>query len=169
MWDFGRVEALEPEAIGEPGQRTFRVRARSARETASLWLEKEQMAQLSIAFRQLLARANLDVAAAAAADAKTFPDDADVDFHIRRLGIGYDDDRRLVVLFAYATDDEDDSEPPTFSCQVSPGQCLGFAERAEELISKGRPLCLLCGGPIDPEGHRCVRSNGHTDRPISLA
>jgi len=169
MWDFGRVEALEPEAIGEPGQRTFRVRARSDRECASLWMEKEQMAQLSMAFRQLLARANLDVVAAPAAGAGTFPDEADVDFHIRRLGIGYDADRRLVVLFAYATDDEDDSEPPTFSCQVSPAQCLGFAERAEELISKGRPLCLLCGGPIDPDGHHCVRSNGHTDRPISLA
>jgi uncharacterized repeat protein (TIGR03847 family) len=169
MWDFGRVEALEPQAIGEPGQRTFRLRVRSDRECASLWLEKEQLAQLTVAFRQLIARAGLDARPTQAADSASFPEEADVDFSIRRLGIGYDEDRRLVVLFAYATDEESDNEPPTFSCQVSPGQCLGFAERAEAVISAGRPLCFLCGAPIEPGNHRCVRTNGHSDRPISLA
>ena len=54
MWDFGRAELLEPEAIGEPGQRTFRLRVLSGSEAASLWLEKEQLVALTLAIRQLL-------------------------------------------------------------------------------------------------------------------
>jgi len=169
MWDFGRVEALEPEAIGAPGKRTFRLRARSDRECASLWLEKEQLAQLTLALRELLARTGADDPAAPRVDSAGFPANDDVEFKIGRLGIGYDERRRMVVLFAYEiAEEEDEQASPTFACQASPAQCRGFAERAEEVISAGRPVCFLCGAPIDPEGHVCPRANGHSDHPISL-
>ena len=54
MWDFGRAELLEPEAIGEPGQRRFRLRVQSGDKAASLWMEKEQLAALSFGIRQIL-------------------------------------------------------------------------------------------------------------------
>src|SRR3989304_229715 len=49
MWDFGRAELLEPEAIGEPGQRTFRLRVISGSEAASLWLGKERRIAVTLA------------------------------------------------------------------------------------------------------------------------
>ena len=36
------------------------------------------------------------------------------------------------------------------------------AEEALRICSAGRPLCFLCGQPINPDGHACPRSNGHT-------
>ncbi len=40
-------------------------------------------------------------------------------------------------------------------------QARAFSRRAEEVCNAGRPLCPLCGAPIDAEGHMCVRANGH--------
>jgi len=170
MWDFGRAELLEPEAIGEPGQRTFRLRVISGSEAASLWLEKEQLIALTLAIRQLLEQTAAegppdepDEPAAAA----SFPNHPQVDFKLGKLGIGYDEKRRMVTIFGYEQEVEEDA-PPTFACQVSRSQCHAFAERAEEAIAAGRPICILCGGPIDREGHKCLRRNGHSTHPISL-
>ena len=40
MIDLGLVDAVDAEAIGQPGQRTFRLRARAGDQYAALWLEK---------------------------------------------------------------------------------------------------------------------------------
>ncbi|OGO50633.1 MAG: hypothetical protein A2148_00735 [Chloroflexi bacterium RBG_16_68_14] len=168
MPDFDRADLLEPEAIGEPGQRTFRLRVRKGREAASLWLEKEQLAALTLAIRQLLeqtshteppAEPNPPIPSAA------FPEQPQVDFKVGRLGIGYDERRRMVTILAYTLDDDEDG-PPSFACQASRAQCRAFAEQAEEVISAGRPICLLCGGSIDQDGHKCLRRNGHDQQPL---
>ena len=57
LQELGRAELLDAEAIGQPGNRRFRIYARSSRGTASLWLEREQMEALSLAIDQLLAQA----------------------------------------------------------------------------------------------------------------
>jgi uncharacterized repeat protein (TIGR03847 family) len=175
MWDFGRAELLEPEAIGEPGKRTFRVRVRSGADTASLWLEKEQLAALTLAIRQLLEQTDdTDTSERGdSAPAGSFPDPAQVEFKIGRLGIGYDESDRMVSIFAYTiedagVDEDDDSATPSFSCNASRTQCRAFAERAEEVISGGRPVCVLCGGPIEDGEHRCGRRNGHSKVRITL-
>lgn len=162
MPDFGRADVLEPEAIGEPGQRTFRLRVLSGGHAASLWLEKEQLAALTIAIRQLLEQTEEGDGEGLPLPAADFPAEAQVDFKVGRLGIGYDERRRMVALFAYELEAaEDDDAPPAFSCQASLTQCRAFADRAEEVISAGRPICFLCGGPIDAGGHTCPRGNGH--------
>jgi uncharacterized repeat protein (TIGR03847 family) len=170
MWDFGRADLLEAEAIGEPGNRTFRLRVLSRGDAASLWLEKEQLTALTLAIRQLLEQTDDDDSDAAREDVlrASFPDTPKVDFKLGKLGIGYDEAQRIVTIFAYEMESEDDASP-TFSCQLTRGQCRTFADHAEETISAGRPLCVVCGGPIDSGGHRCQRRNGHSDRAISLA
>ncbi len=170
MWDFGRAELLEPEAIGEPGQRVFRLRVMSSGEAASLWLEKEQLAALTLAMRQLLEQADEEEVAdepEPAATAPAFPEQPEIDFKLGRLGIGYDERRRMVTIFAYAMELEDDA-PPTFACQVSLDQCATFAENAEATINAGRPICVLCGTAIEAGGHKCLRRNGHSKASISL-
>ncbi|MDP3768108.1 MAG: DUF3090 family protein [Dehalococcoidia bacterium] len=171
MWDFGRAELLEPEAIGQPGERLFRLRVMSGSDAASLWLEKEQLAALTLAIRQLLEQTS-ESAPPTEPDLPPaggpFPNEAEVDFKIGRLGIGYDESQRMVVIFAYTMAEDDEDAPPTFACQVSRDQSRLFAERAEDTINAGRPVCVLCGGPLDKDGHACLRRNGHSDHPISL-
>ena len=170
MWDFGRADLLEAEAIGEPGNRTFRLRVLSRGDAASLWLEKEQLAALTLAIRQLLEQTDDDDSDGEEQDTlrTSFPEPPKVDFKLGKLGIGYDEAERIVTIFAYETESAADAAP-TFSCQLTRGQCRTFADHAEETISAGRPLCVVCGAPIDNDGHRCQRRNGHSSRPISLA
>ena len=178
MLDFGQAEEIEPEAIGEPGKRTFRLRVLSRGSAASLWLEKEQLAALTMAIRQLLeqtSEADISSDADAPEPSGAFPEKPQVDFKIGRLGIGYDEARRIVIVFAYEIGSagdtggaEDDQAQPTFSCRITRSQCQAFADRAEEVISGGRPICPLCSGPMEPSGHACVRSNGHETNTISL-
>lgn len=173
MWDFGRADLLEADAVGEPGKRTFRLRVRSGAESACLWLEKEQLAALTLAIRQLLEQTGEAGDADDAPPGGSFPEPAQVEFKIGRLGIGYDEGERMVSIFAYTIEDagedeNDTSATPSFSCAVSRPQCRAFAERAEQVIAAGRPVCVLCGGPIDADGHRCLRRNGHSKIRISL-
>ncbi len=171
MPDFGRAWVLEPEAIGEPGHRTFRIRVQNEGQSASLWLEKEQLAALAVAIRQVLEQTTSRRPAGESErprPAAPFPGQADVEFKIGKLGIGYDEPRRLVVLFIHAMDEEDEDAPPTFSCKASLGQCREFAGRAEQVVAAGRPICVACGMPINDDGHQCGRRNGHEKLPISL-
>jgi uncharacterized repeat protein (TIGR03847 family) len=97
-----------------------------------------------------------------------------------------DDDRVVIELFALSeenvvTDEEasagssdpDDPEPDTGEIEageieagevvivkLEPGYARAFAQRAQRVVSAGRPACPFCGGPLDPDGHICPRSNG---------
>jgi len=170
MRDFGRAELIEPEAIGEPGKRTFRLRVMSGGDAASLWLEKEQLAALTLAIHQLLDQTGEPATEDDSGEpgAGSFPALAEVDFKIGRLGIGYDEGQRMVAIFAYTVEEAEDNSQPAFACKISRKQCRTFAQRAEEAINAGRPVCVLCGVPLEGGAHKCLRRNGHSDHPISL-
>jgi hypothetical protein len=36
-----------------------------------------------------------------------------------------------------------------------------LCRKIAEVIAGGRPICPLCGAPIEASGHVCPRSNGH--------
>jgi uncharacterized repeat protein (TIGR03847 family) len=44
--------------------------------------------------------------------------------------------------------------------KLAPGYARAFAQRAQRVVSAGRPPCPFCGGPLDPDGHLCPRANG---------
>jgi uncharacterized repeat protein (TIGR03847 family) len=44
--------------------------------------------------------------------------------------------------------------------KLDPGYARAFAQRAQRVVSAGRPACPFCGGPLDPDGHICPRANG---------
>jgi uncharacterized repeat protein (TIGR03847 family) len=53
--------------------------------------------------------------------------------------------------------DEDDLEPEeVLMVRMPVGTARAFAKRTREIVGAGRPLCPLCGTPIDPEGHVCA-------------
>jgi len=44
---------------------------------------------------------------------------------------------------------------------LTPLQARDFSLRSERVIAAGRAPCPLCGEPLAPEGHICIRTNGY--------
>lgn len=166
--DYGPVNRIEAEAIGEPGQRTFRVLTANEIEAGSLWLEKEQLRALGRAIEEQLGRlralrSNTDIASPDVTLA--YQGEPDLEFRVGQMALGFDERQGLFLLLAYAAG-EDDEDRPTFSCQATPDQLRTLAEQIEQVVNAGRPLCPLCGVPMDAGGHMCVRTNGHSKQSI---
>lgn len=166
--EFGVAQAIDVQAFGQPGQRTFRVRVLGEHaESASMWMEKEQLQALSLALKQMLSQLEYDGTPPAAAIAE-FPVVADHDFRVGRLGMGFHAADRTVILYTYelgAASEEDDAEP-SLRVRLTQEQASSMSVRLDDIISGGRPVCPLCGLAIDPGGHACIRSNGHSKQPI---
>src|SRR3972149_3425398 len=100
--NFQRVDEIDAEAAGQPGRRVFRVRIRKGPDTASLWLEKQELEALCLALRQVLSQQPSGSASASPPflPIADFPDEASVDFRIGRLALAWDEDAREIVLEA---------------------------------------------------------------------
>jgi uncharacterized repeat protein (TIGR03847 family) len=61
------------------------------------------------------------------------------------------------VEVSIASTDEEDSLELTLSAEWAGALAIAVTR----LVEAGRPLCPLCGGPLDPQGHDCPRTNGH--------
>lgn len=165
--DFGVARGVDAQSFGQPGQRTFRLLLLGeSGQSASLWMEKEQLQALSIALKQMLAQLEYSDEPPTA-DAADFPVVADHDFRVGRLGMGFHAVDRTVALYAYelGAGDEDDDEP-SLRARLTQGQSAALIVKLDEIVIGGRPVCPLCGLAMDPAGHACIRSNGHTKQPI---
>jgi uncharacterized repeat protein (TIGR03847 family) len=169
--DFGLAEHIKADAVGEPGQRTFRVRVGTEQGTACFWMEKEQLQALGMALDQLLAQLRSNkvgqaAAPSAASESGDFPNAYTHEFRVGRLGLGYDDDRDQLVLLVH--DQEADLEgPPTIQVRVSRGQASTLSAEITTTVAAGRPRCPLCGAPLGGGPHSCPGSNGKSPHPIS--
>ena len=162
--EFPGVAGLRPEACGEPGKRTFRMVVESGSSSAAIWLEKEQLFQLALAIQQLLA---------ALPDREDAPGDArpdrgapalvHLDFKAGKLALGHDAGDGRFMIDAHDIDSAE-GDPATLRFWGSRSQVEAFSEEALRVCAAGRPICHLCGGPIDATGHMCPRVNGHGSR-----
>jgi uncharacterized repeat protein (TIGR03847 family) len=165
--DFDVARGIDSQSFGQPGQRTFRLRISGASgQSASLWMEKEQMQALSLALKQMLSQLEYNTTPPPA-DVGDFPVVAEHDFRVGRMGMGFNAADRTVVVYAFelGASDEDDDDP-TLRVRLTQEQCAALGVQLEDVISGGRPVCPLCGLPMDPGGHGCVRSNGHSTQAI---
>jgi uncharacterized repeat protein (TIGR03847 family) len=169
-YDFAAVDAIDAESIGTPGKRTFRLRILRGDDSAALWVEKQQLAALGEALPRLLDQLDTpDQHADESPDTiRHFPDEPTVDFKVGRLALGYATQEDRLVLVAHALEDEEDeaSDVPTFTCRFTRQQARALSAACTEAVAGGRPICLLCQRPIDPEGHLCPRANGHQKIPL---
>ena len=177
---FRQPERFVAGTVGEPGDRSFYLQAIEEARTVSVLLEKQQVTVLAERITALLQ----EVARRFGPDVPTVAGDPDADplavpleeeFRVGTMGLGWDADSRTIVIELLAVSEEevdesvvlDDGEegPDALRVFLSPVQAKAFAERAEKVVSAGRPPCPLCAEPLDPTGHVCVRLNGYHRRP----
>jgi len=166
--DLNPVSAVTAGAIGQPGQRLFYLQARRGPITVTIETEKEQVRALALGIHQFLEELS-----------QRFPDRTDFDevdqrdlvlqppfepeFKVGQMGLGYDSDQDLVVIVAQALQTEEQTEDDAITARfwITRSQAKAMADNALEIVARGRPLCALCGRPINPDGHFCPKRNGH--------
>ena len=162
--DLGTARGVDARAFGKPGERTFQLRIVGAtEEAAALWLEKQQLQALSLAFSQVLAQTGGEDTPAT--DLSFFPDPPDADVHVGRMAVGYDPADKTVVIQAHDLTSDEDGDPDIL-VRIKSVDVAQLSTRFKEIIAGGRPTCPLCGVPLDASGHTCIRSNGHSEQPV---
>jgi uncharacterized repeat protein (TIGR03847 family) len=175
--EFDSVDSLGTGAVGEPGQRAFYLQARSADVQLTVLLEKEQVALLAteaVAFLDQIADKYPEDAIRLPAALASLAEPTVPLFRARRIGLGFDPERELVLIElrehstdedqpdeVEADDDADDEEGDGFVARIyaTRPQVRAMAARGAEAVAAGRPPCPLCDQPMDPAGHRCPRWN----------
>ena len=164
-FDLPDVDRFTAGTIGEPGQRVFYLQATAGTQVVSLQLEKGQVGALA----QYLAELLHDLPSPLETQV---PTDLDLvepvqeRWIVGQLGVVFDEGRDRMVVRAdeLVADDEDDEATPGMArFGLTRAQVQAFVVHATSLVSSGRPPCPLCGRPIDPEGHMCIKTNGHKE------
>ena len=178
------VDALAAGAVGEPGERAFYIQARKESAELTVLVEKEQVAHLAaeaVAFLDRLApEYPEDPIEAIGIDPSSASLSTPTEplFRARLIGLGFDPDRKMVVIELHerSRDDEeedDDEENDEELLAAEDEELSGFvaklvatrpqvramAARGVEAVAAGRPRCPLCEQPMDPDGHICPRWN----------
>jgi uncharacterized repeat protein (TIGR03847 family) len=150
-------------AEGPPGGRTFYLQAAQSRRVVTLVIEKEHAIALAASIARLLdglGGFDEDPDAEGLAARLALLQPVQPDFRVGQLGIGVDEERRVMVLVANELAEPD--EPGQRARFVATyEQMQSLAQQAMAVAEQGRPICPLCGEPMDDDGHFCPRSNGH--------
>jgi uncharacterized repeat protein (TIGR03847 family) len=187
---FDPPERFVAGTVGPPGQRTFFLQARAGARLVSVALEKQQVQALAERMDELLdevlSATHGDATVPAMAplgldDSEPLEQPIEEEFRAGTMTLSWDasDERLVIEVFPYSEaavitpeqvadlDDEDFEEPEpdeVFLVRIPAGTARAFVKRAEQVLGAGRPDCPFCGGPVDPEGHLCVRANGFRRR-----
>ena len=184
---FDPPERFIAGTVGEPGQRTFFLQARSGTRVTSVALEKQQVQILGERIDELLDELLGAGGVATVIPAMTPVDQIDngpleqpivEEFRAGTITLSWDaeDERVVIEVFPVVeveapieADEEelvdlpiDEPEPEElFVVRLPPVLARVFATRAASVVQAGRPACQFCGGPVDASGHLCPRSNGY--------
>ena len=155
------VEHIAVGTIGGPGQRAFYIQARGAYRQLTMLVEKAQVQALAERAMTLLD----DQQVGPDEEPEDLVEPVEPDWCAGQLGLGLDPDRKLALMVAQEAPQPDDEEvdPETLSTArlwLRLAQLAALGRRGLELVNAGRPLCALCGLPLDPSGHLCPRKNG---------
>jgi len=187
-FELDDVDHFTTGTVGPPGQRVFYLQVRGSGQLVSLRLEKTQVAALVTYLAAMLddlpspggpARgAGSGPAGAPGAEggpAMDLIEPAVAEWVVGSIGVSYDEQADRVLLVAEELVAERDGQgddtpdaPDAASARIhlTRAQVAAFARHGAAVVAAGRPPCPLCGAPLDPEGHVCVRLNGHR-RPTS--
>ena len=156
--------------LGHPGARTFYLQVRAGKQIVSIALEKEQSALLALKIDEIL-----DQLIAVEGNRFSVPTSTPVElvdndpleavqeqFRAGTIGIGWDPTTAQVIIAAHRLPADDSleadaaEESELLRVRMPVGTARAFTQRTREVVDAGRPLCTLCGHPMDPDGHTCT-------------
>ena len=179
--EFPWPDRLLVGTVGRPGAREFYLQARTKARIVTVALEKEQSALLAEKIDELLDELRStegnpfrvpDVTPVELVDNDPLDRPLDTQFRTGAMGLGWDPTTAEIVIQAYAMVEVNDVdldefgsepvevEPPeALVVRIPVGTARAFAKRTLEVVGAGRPICALCGYPMNPEGHVCPQSD----------
>lgn len=148
----------EPDKImvgvrGDVGNRLFLFQVREGRRLAIIKCEKIQLAALAEWISQVVGELGRP---GHLPDDFTLEAEYESDFAAGDIAVSLDEEAQAIDVTMESV--EEDS---TLSVRLTREWAAGLAIAIVRLVEAGRPLCPLCGGPLDPKGHDCPRTNGH--------
>ena len=161
---FDNVDRFTAGTVGEPGARAFFLQTIAEGQTVSFRLEKQQVQALA----EYLAGLLVDLPQAPEADVPTemeLIEPTVEEWVVGSIGVAYDEasERFVILLEELVNEDESlgGSDVGEARIGLTIGQATALVPHATALITAGRPPCPLCSKPLNPDGHRCARLNGH--------
>ena len=166
-FDFQEPDHVSTGAVGPPGQRVFYLQVRQGDIHVTVKCEKQQASAIAEYLRKVMN----DLPSP---NTKPLPTTFELHepiepaFVLGAIGLGYDrdTDRLLVQLEEVVVVDENgDPDPDALEDRghvrllLQRGQALAFCEHTEQVVASGRPACMFCGHPLDPDGHPCPKMN----------
>ena len=159
-YEFNEVPLFTAFAVGAPGKRTFFLGIGEKKKWARVWLEKEHLEAFGPAIDELLFTiSQSDVGLPGETD-ETISSDAVpsgfpfAELEIDQISLSYEHATALLTLLVHGMGPQRET-PAVVNCRVTLAQFKKLGDQARNLCAAGRPLCHLCGYPIDPEGHIC--------------
>ncbi|GHO92422.1 hypothetical protein KSF_024700 [Reticulibacter mediterranei] len=180
--DLGYASVLGTDAVGQPGQRRFRLFVMSERGSAVMWMEKEHLNSLSLALDRFLAmisegqilrtEAQAGIRPSPKSMPANFPQRPTYEFQVGQMKLNYDEQETAFLLIVTPLEitmergqepqiymREDDDVSFHFTLPDAHELSSGIAQ----IVSAGRPVCPLCHAPLDGGPHACVKQNGHRE------
>lgn len=167
------AELFTADYEGEPGQRSFFLQVGGGGEVIAFALEKQQVVLLAEKLTEILLLVDPEDPVNGTAplrDPALVPTEVPVQTRVGAIGIAYEEETDRVVIGVDPFDPEADEDSTPEQIGMAPGgvrirttrqQVRAFVLHALAVVEEGRPLCRLCGLPMDPGGHACPASNGH--------
>ena len=167
--DVDPCDHITADAIGKPGQRVFYIQAFQDQRTFSVIIEKAQLNSLAVGVEQFLSQLSQQNPTLPEASGDYVEEVMHINppvdplFRVGEVGLGYDKDRDLVVLFVkeILTEEDDPEQAAIIRFWATRTQVRMLARWGAEVTTRGRPICPQCGQPEEPEGHFCPKKNGH--------
>lgn len=176
--EFSWPDRVVVGTIGLPGARTFYLQVRAGTQLVSIALEKQQSALLAEKIDEIL-----DQLITVERNPFSIPTGTPIElvdndpleavqeqFRTGAMSLGWDPTTAQIVIEAHPiTDDDSDAdendealhedgtnEREMLCVRMPVGTARAFAKRTREIVGAGRPMCPLCGYPVDADGHICT-------------
>ncbi len=169
------------DTVGTPGARTFFLQARTGNDVVSVALEKEQSAVLADKIEEILDQLMAEdgnpysipaLAPEALVDDDPLDEPVREQFRAGAMSLGWDPATAQIVIEAYPVTEADaealesldpvELEPEqVLQVRIPVGTARAFAKRTRDVVGSGRPVCSLCGEPMDSAvDHVCTLPDG---------
>ncbi|WP_229051551.1 DUF3090 domain-containing protein [Aeromicrobium sp. Leaf350] len=170
--------------VGAPGDRTFFLQVRTGQDVVSVSLEKQQASALADRIDEVLDSLMAEDGNPFSVPSGTPVELDDTDpldepvadlFRAGTMSLGWDPNISQLVIEAYAIAEidvdalEGDASGEIVEIEIEPDEVLrvkipvgsarAFAKRARDVVSSGRPVCSLCGEPMEGD-HVCELPDG---------